>query len=226
MPYLLAIILVLALIYGPHLWVRYILRRHGNDRPDFPGTGGELAEHILAELNIGNVTVERTDTGDHYSTGDKAVRLRDEHLDGRSVTAVAVAVHEVGHAIQDAEAYATLEQRTTWVASTQVAERIGSAIVLLAPIAGLISQSPAMTFGIVGIGIATMAIRVLVHLVTLPVEFDASFKRALPILENGGYLADKDLAAARQILWACALTYVASTLVSLFNVWRWLRFWR
>jgi Zn-dependent membrane protease YugP len=67
---------------------------------------------------------------------------------------------------------------------------------------------------------------VVVHLVTLPVEFDASFARALPVLDRGGYIPKHDLAAARGILHACALAYVAGALASLLNLWRWIRFLR
>ena len=71
-----------------------------------------------------------------------------------------------------------------------------------------------------------MASAVVIHLVTLPVEFDASFNRALPILDRGGYLPRSDLPAARRILKACALTYVASSLAGLLNLWRWIRYLR
>jgi Zn-dependent membrane protease YugP len=67
---------------------------------------------------------------------------------------------------------------------------------------------------------------VVIHLVTLPVEFDASFNRALPILDRDGYLPKQDLPAARRILKACALTYVAAALVNLLNLWRWIRVFR
>ena len=223
---LLPILLLLALVYAPHLWVRYVLRKHGLERADFPGSGGELARHLLDELKLGDVAVEATDAGDHYHPGDKAVRLEKRHLDGRSLTAVAVAAHEVGHAIQDARDYAPLKRRTQWVQGTGVLDRIGSFIIAAAPVVGIVSHSPALTLGVIGIGVGTMAIRVVAHLITLPVEYDASFKRALPLLEDGGYLAERDIATARMILWACTLTYVASALVSLFNVWRWLRLLR
>jgi Zn-dependent membrane protease YugP len=223
---LLPILLLLGVIYGPHLWVRYVLKEHGQERSDFPGSGGELARHLLDELRIEDVVVERTDSGDHYSPGHKAVRLEEENLKGRSLTAIAVAAHEVGHAIQDAWDYTPLKRRTRWIQSTQIFDRIGSFIIAAAPVVGIVSQSPALMLGVIAIGLATMAIRVVAHLVTLPVEYDASFNRALPMLEGGGYLAPRDLATARQILWACALTYVASALVSLFNIWRWLRLLR
>lgn len=223
---LLPILLLFAVIYGPHLWVRYVLHKHARERDDFPGSGGELARHILDELRIEGVTVTATDQGDHYNPKDKTVALTGRNLDGRSLTAVAVAAHEVGHAIQDAWDYKPLKRRTRWVQGTLVADRIGSAVIATAPVIGIVSQSPALAFGVIAIGVATMLIRVVAHLVTLPVEYDASFNRALPLLEGGGYLAPRDVEKAREILWACALTYVAAALVGVFNVWRWLRLLR
>jgi Zn-dependent membrane protease YugP len=72
-------------------------------------------------------------------------------------------------------------------------------------------------------GLLTLCVPVVVHLLTLPTEFDASFRRALPILASGTYIPPEDLPAARTILWACALTYVAAALAGMVNVWRWIR---
>lgn len=221
---LIVILLVLAVVYGPFLWCSWVIKRHRNDRPDYPGTGGELARHLLDEAGLQTVKVEIAgDEGDHYDGGGKAVRLLREHHDGRSLTAVAIAAHEVGHAIQDRDNYAPLRARHNLVMSTYVVEKIGSVIMLLAPIVGMLSRSPALMIIFVGVGVLTLAIQVLVHFVTLPVEYDASFGRALPILDHGGYLPKEDLPAARRILKAAALTYVAASLTTLLNLWRWIR---
>ena len=102
-------------------------------------------------------------------------------------------------------------------------ERAGSIILLATPLLGALTRAPGLIALQLGAGILVMSISVVIHAVTLPVEFDASFNRALPILERGGYLAKDDLPAARRILRACALTYVASSLASLLNLWRWIR---
>ena len=100
MPILIALggLLLLALVFGPQLLVKRVLRQHGADRPDLPGTGAELARHLLDEANLQSVTVEKTDLGDHYDPDAHAVRLLPQHHDGRSVAAVAVAAHEIGRA--------------------------------------------------------------------------------------------------------------------------------
>jgi hypothetical protein len=76
------------------------------------------------------------------------------------------------------------------------------------------------------VAILSVLASTLVHLITLPVEWDASFGKALPILQEGEYLNDQDMKDARKILTAAALTYVAGSLASLLNVWRWLRYLR
>ena len=93
---------VLAVVLLPQLWVRFTLDKHAAERPDLPGTGGELARHLLNRFDLPNVKVEMTDKGDHYDPKDKAVRLLKAHHDGKSLSAVAVATHEVAHALQDA----------------------------------------------------------------------------------------------------------------------------
>ena len=72
-------------------------------------------------------------------------------------------------------------------------------------------------------GLGTLCIPLVVHLITLPTEFDASFRRAMPLLVEGEYIPPEDIPAARRILWACSLTYVAGALVGLLNIWRWIR---
>lgn len=226
MPWIILIVVVLALVFGPSFWARWVLARHSNDRPDFPGTGGELARHLLDEAGLQAVPVEQTDRGDHYDPQDRVVRLSSDNFDGRSLTAVTVAAHEVGHALQDRDSYTPLQTRTAMVKWASGLQRIGSMIMFGSFFLGAATQSPGVTLLVAGAGIATMASAVLVHLVTLPVEFDASFNRALPALENGGYLPQEDMPAARSILKACALTYVAGSLMSLLNLWRWIRFLR
>src|SRR5687767_13762886 len=102
MPILITIagLLLLAIVFGPQLWVRHVLKKHGDDRPDLPGNGAELARHLLDEAGLQHVTVEETGLGDHYDPEALAVRLLPQHHDGRSIAAVAVAAHEVSHAVQ------------------------------------------------------------------------------------------------------------------------------
>ena len=216
-----AVIAVLAM--GPQLWVKSVLERHGVDRPDFPGTGGEFARHVLDEMKLGHVKVERTDLGDHYDPTDKVVRLSAAHMDKKSLAAVVVAAHEVGHAMQDATSYPPLVARTKLAKQAHRVEMLGSVMMLLAPIMLAVAKAPALMVAQLFVGILIISFSVLMHVVTLPVEFDASFGRALPVLKAGNYIADRDMISARQILRAAALTYVAAAAWTLLDVTRWLR---
>lgn len=220
---LFALILLLALATLPQLWVRAVMSRHSADRPDFPGNGGQFARHLLDEMKLREVGVEQTDIGDHYDPETKTVRLSSDNFAGRSLTAVTVAAHEVGHAMQDATRYPPLVARTRLAKTGAIVERVGMFVMIAAPIMAVVVKHPAGMLLQIGAGLALIGFTVLVHLTTLPVEFDASFKRALPVLRAGQYIPERDMPAARGILRAAALTYVAGALISLINIARWMR---
>jgi len=228
MPILIALgsLLLLALVFGPQLLVKRVLRQHGADRPDLPGTGAELARHLLDEANLQSVTVEKTDLGDHYDPDAHAVRLLPQHHDGRSVAAVAVAAHEVSHALQHARGETAFMRRLELIRSLVWVERVAGVVLMLTPIVLIVVRSPALAVLQVIAGIALLGIRVVVHATTLPVEFDASFGKALPVLVRGRYLGAGDMQAARRVLKAAAYTYVAAALASLLDVARWFRILR
>jgi uncharacterized protein len=170
------------------------------------------------------VVVERTeDRGDHYDPVARAVRLSDANLAGRSVTAIAIAAHEVAHAVQHARGDKRFELRTKMVTSLSGVNRVAIIVLLAAPLVAIFTHSPLLTIIQIVAALALLAVGVVVHLVTLPLELDASFGLALPALERGGYLAGDDVAAARQVLRAAALTYVAAALLTLVDVVRWIR---
>jgi Zn-dependent membrane protease YugP len=228
MPYLMALgaLLLLALVFGPQWWIRRVMARHGADRPDLPGTGGDFARHLLDEAKLRDVKVELTGDGDHYDPETRTVRLLPDHHDSRSVAAIAVAAHEVSHAIQHARGEPAFARRVELVRQLIWVERLAMGILILAPVLFILVKSPALVALQVLAGIALLGIRVAVHVVTLPVEFDASFAKALPVLEGRKYLSGPDLPAARSVLRAAALTYVAAALATLLNVARWFRILR
>lgn len=212
---------LLALLFGPQLWARHTFRRYGEDRPDIPGTGGELARHLLERFGL-EVTVETTDGGDHYDPETRTLRLSPANHDGRSLTAVAVAAHEVGHAIQHHRGEPMLAARARLVRLARGAERVGAMALVAMPVVAFITKAPASGFALLAVVLLSMGSAALVHLVTLPVEWDASFGKALPILETGNYVTAEQQPAVRRILRAAALTYVAASLASLLNLGRWL----
>ena len=220
---LIVLAVVLALAVLPQIWVRKVIARHSGERADFPGTGGEFARHILDEMKLTNVKVEETNLGDHYDPDAKAVRLIPQHLNGRSLSAVVVAAHEAGHAMQDAAGYPPLQARTRLAKQAIRAEKVGAVVMLAAPIVMALAKAPHILLIEVFVGVMIFALSILLHAVTLPVEFDASFRRALPVLKAGRYLDDRDMPAAREILRAAAFTYVAAAAMSLLDVARWIR---
>jgi Zn-dependent membrane protease YugP len=222
MIYLLVIVLLLLLVYGPQLWVKRVLERHNRETEDnFPGSGGELARHLLDRCNLQHVKVEITEQGDHYDPGELAVRLTRDKFDGKTLTAITVAAHECGHAYQHAAAEPLFLLRTRLARISILAQRIGSLLLFAAPFSVLITRLPsAAAFNISG-AFLIMGFAVVMHLLTLPVEIDASFKKALPLLTKG-YLEPRQIPAARSILRAAAWTYVAASLASLLNFWRWI----
>lgn len=220
-----AIVALLAVIL-PQLIVVTTIHRHAFDHPGLPGTGGELARHLLDRFGLGHVKVEVTERGDHYDPAAAAVRLRPQHHQGRSIAAVAIAAHEVAHAIQHAGGDRMLAQRQRLVKLVAFTDRIAGIVFIAAPVLAVVIRSPLVLAGTVAIGVGLLSVRVVVDLVTLPVETDASFGKALPILMEGGYLPEDDLPAARSVLRAAAFTYVAGALISLINLARWARLLR
>ena len=212
---------VVAIIFGPQLWARYTFARHHQPREDFPGTGGELAQHLIDRHALADVQLETTAQGDHYDPITKTVRLTPGYFNGKSLTSIAIAAHEVGHAIQHAENNALFATRTRLAQVAISAERLGLIAMLAIPVIAAITRAPSAGVVMAAIGLSSMLIGTLVNLVTLPVELDASFKKALPILESGNYVSAEDIPAVRQILRAAALTYVANSLANLLNLWRW-----
>lgn len=219
-------ILFLAVVLLPQLWVQHTIRRHGVERLDLQGTGGELARHLLNRFDLPNVKVEMTEKGDHYDPTDKTVRLSKQHFEGRSLSAVAVAAHEVSHALQDAGGERKLALRQELAKFAMWTDRLAGVFFIAAPLLAVAVRTPLALALLVGIGVALLGVRVLVTLVTLPVEFDASFGKALPILKDGKYVEETDMPAVRGVLRAAALTYVAGALISLVNLARWVRLLR
>ncbi len=222
MHYILLLVILLALIYLPQIWVRQVIQRyHRQEENNFPGTGGELARHLLDRFDLEHVKVDTTEIGDHYDPVSQSVRLTPDKFNGRTLTAITVATHECGHALQHAGREPLFMLRTRLAYATVWAGRVGSFLLFAAPFLVLLTRAPSVAvFNITG-AFLIMGFALVVQLITLPVEMDASFNKALPLLESG-YLKPDQMPGARKILRAAALTYVAASLAGLLNFWRWL----
>ncbi|MGF1643352.1 MAG: zinc metallopeptidase [Thiotrichales bacterium] len=223
MPFVMLGLLFALLVFAPQWWARRTFKRHAEPLDRIPGTGAELARHLLDRMGMKDVKVEATKPGgDHYDPMTRTVRLSPDNHDQRSLTAVAVAAHEVGHAIQHHTNDPRLALRTRMVTLAQSAQQLGAAAMVVLPFAVAITRAPGLGVLMFLIGLASMGMATVVHFITLPVEVDASFNKALPILREGGYIAAEDETAVRSILRAAAYTYVAASLASLLNIGRWI----
>ena len=134
MPISIVLLVVLVLFFTPHWWVRTVMRRYRQPRDDFSGTCGEFARHLLDRVGLKEVHVDVTQTGDHYGPRDRTVCLSPEKFDGRSLTAVVVAAHEVGHALQDAQSYPPLRWRHRLLGLANAAQPLGNLFIIGIPI--------------------------------------------------------------------------------------------
>ena len=198
------------------------MKRYSSEKPEIPGTGGELANHLIERFSLKDVKVEVTELGDHYDPIEKKVRLLREHYESKSLTAIAIAAHEVGHAIQDHQGDKRLATRTKMVPVVDKVARLSVAVIYLSPVIGIITRHPMPFSLLLLLGLSGFVARMMVHAVTLPIEYDASFSKALPLLRDGNYVSQSDEKAVSLILRAAALTYVSAALADILNLGRWI----
>ena len=165
-------------------------------------SGAETARRILSEQGIYDVAVEETggSLSDHYDPSSKVVRLSSDNFHGHHLAGLAVAAHEVGHAIQHANGYLPLNLSHAILPVANLGSSLGFPMVIGGMLFGFT--------GLIDIGILFFAGAVIFQLVTLPVEFNAS-SRAMAILSQG-YLAGDEVSSAKKVLNAAAMTYVAA----------------
>lgn len=183
-------------------------------------TGAQIAKAILRDSNINDVTVEpvKGKLTDHYDPRTKTLRLSEAVYGSASMSAAGVAAHEVGHAIQHAQAYGPLKFRSAWVPVANTGGGISMIVLMLAAFLG--GAASVMGQNLAILGVLLFATTTLFTLVTLPVEFDAS-KRALVALKSGNYLTSEELTGAKKVLDAAALTYVAAFVTSALTLLYW-----
>lgn len=218
----LPVLALLGLLYWPAWWVRRVIDRYSRPPDRYPESGAQVARRLLDSLGLRRVGVEATATGDHYDPESRTVRLGEAHFSGHSLAAVTIAAHEVGHALQHARGYAPLRWRGRMVHFAASAQRAAPLLLLAAPVLVLLTRSPAIGLMAALFAFGSMLLAVLVHLVTLPTELDASFGRALPLLREQSLLIPGDEPHARRLLTAAALTYVSAATLSLLSLARWL----
>ena len=223
---ILGIFLVILVVYVPQIWIKYVFRKYSKPIEDMDGTGGELAEHLVDRFELESVKViQGLANEDYYNPAEKIISLSPDNYSGKSLTAVAVAAHEVGHAIQFCKKEPVSFLRERYMGKLSKIQRIGNILMIATIAATVIIKIPHLFIIAAGIGIITMLASLSMYIAILPEEFDASFNKALPILDEG-YIDKQDIPAIKTILRAAALTYVAAALTDVINLWRWIRFLR
>jgi Zn-dependent membrane protease YugP len=173
-------------------------------------TGAQVAKTILQRMGIHDVTVEQVEgqLTDHYDPSAKAVRLSESVYASSSLAAAAIAAHECGHVLQDVRGYQFMNIRASLVPVANIGANFGPLMVM----AGLFLTSlGSLSTVFINLGIILFAGAILFHIVTLPVEFDAS-SRALRLIDELGILQDEENRGARSVLNAAAWTYVATAI--------------
>jgi len=209
----LSVLLILAVVISlfASLKVNLTFSKYNKVRSMSGKTAEEVARDILNNNGLFHVRIEKVagKLRDHYDPRSEVLRLSDSTYGKSSVAAIGVAAHECGHAIQHAERYAPLVTRNTFAPVAQFSSHLSFIFI----IAGLWFE---MT-GMLGIGIVLFSAIVLFQLITLPVEFDASM-RASRILAGCSYLSAEENRSSNKVLRAAAMTYVASTIVSILQL--------
>jgi len=227
---MLLLIITLTLVlcsFLPQLWVRYTLRKYSTELEGMPGTGGELAQHLIDRYELNGVKLEQCDQGaGHYDPQAKTVRLNPSYYHGRSLTAIAVAAHEVGHAIQYYRGERISQLRAKYLPLSNRLQQAGTFVLLLLPVATAVIKTSSTFMALLILSLVLQLAAALIYLLILPEEWDASFNKALPILISEGYLPEPYHAPVRKILKAAALTYFAAALASLLNISRWFMVFR
>lgn len=210
-PTMVILIPALILAFWANSLVKTNYRKYKQVKNNIGMTGGDVALHILQKNGIFDVPVIAVEgeLTDHYEPRKREVRLSKDIYYGESVSAVAIAAHEVGHALQHANSYVPLQVRH---AIFPVA-RLGSSAAFPLFFIGFIFSTPML----MNLGIAFFVAALIFQLVTLPVEFNAS-QRAFKQLSEGFVVDPNEMVGVKKVLNAAALTYVAAALMSLLQV--------
>lgn len=214
------LIIFLILSTAPIIWLNYVFHKNDQILINMPFTGLEFGKLILKDYGLTEVKIEKSLSVDHYDLLEKKVKVTQERLSKKSLTAISIVCHEIGHAIQHKEKYKALEQRTSLVRNTAWISQIGSSILLIGiPTILATGYYPLIKVCLL-LALLSLLIGIIVHLITLEVELDASFNKALPILIEKVPPEYHD--SCKSILRAAAFTYVIGVVrnfVSLRFIW-------
>ena len=207
------LLISLVITIGAQIYVNSSFNKYNKVLTNHKETGAKIARTILDKAGLDNVAVFETDglLSDHYDPRKKAVFLSSSNYHSPTISAVSVAAHECGHAIQHQSQYIFMNIRAALVPFVNISSYAGYFAILLGCIFG--------SLNLIWLGIGAEFVILLFQIITLPVEFNAS-SRALKILEKENYLTKKELSGSKTVLTAAALTYVASVAATLLQILR------
>ena len=190
----------------PVIWINNVFKKNDKILPNMPFDGHEFGDQLIKEFKLKDVRLEKTLIGDHYDLEQKKVRVREERLKRKSLTSISIVCHEIGHAIQHSEGYSPLFTRTKLVKNTQWLNKISALIIYTGlPLIFATGSLPLIKLCVI-IVLLSMLIGLVIHLITLEVELDASFNKAFPIIKEKIPEVYHD--ACYTVLRAAAFTYV------------------
>ena len=214
------LVIFFLLSFIPVLWVNYVFKKNDTILPNMPFNAYEFGEEIIKELKLKNVCIEKTLIGDHYDLVEKKVKVHEDRFKRKSLTSISIMCHEIGHAIQHAQNYSPLITRTQLVKNTQWINKISLAIIYIGFPLIFATGSLSLIKFCASIILLSTFIGVIIHLITLEVELDASFNRAFPIIKKK--IPEVYHNSCRSVLRAAAFTYVVGVfknLISLRMIW-------
>lgn len=221
--YMIIMFVGMILVFVPQMLVKKTVAKFSETRTARGYSGRDVAEAILRENGLNHVHVEMSHgfLSDHYDPMAKVIRLSPDVYQGNSIASVAVAAHECGHAIQHAKGFFPVVIRSAMAPVVGFGSGLGPLLLMAAVMLGVFNAAaPSFAVGIAWLGVVLYGLAVAFHVVTLPVELDAS-GRALKVLEARSFLNAAEMPGAKKVLTAAAFTYVATALYALMELLYW-----
>jgi uncharacterized protein len=223
--YMLIMVFGFGLVLIPQLLVKSTYAKYSEIDNAQNLSGSDVAKAILKSSGITDIQVEPVEgeLTDHYDPSNKVVRLSEKNYYGKSIAALGVSAHEIGHVLQDKTGFVPMKLRSAIVPAANIGQSLGPILIMVGIGLRAVAHIGGMSDLIALTGIIFYGAIVVFHIITLPVEFDASF-RAIALLSNGGYIEVNEKPAAQKVLGAAAMTYVATALYALMELLYWI--WR
>lgn len=218
MTYMLLVVLPGMVLSGGASWlVKRTFKKYESYGTQSGLTGAESARLMLERAGVTNCRIEPIGgrMSDHYDPRDRTLRLSEPVYNARSISAIGVACHEAGHALQHAQGYKWLQMRSSMVPVTNIASKMSMPVLMVGMM--MLSLAPVLGQWVVLAGVALFAAAVIFSVITLPVEWDAS-ARAKTAMVNAGFVNAEEASGANKVLNAAFLTYLASAIASIMTL--------